>query len=82
MVDPDAPQDRRQLLVVQEPDELRSLAVRLGRHTVFLPGPERPQPFETLSAALARFSELPTPRPQLVGKQIPWPTKPLYALDR
>jgi hypothetical protein len=33
-------------------DVLRSLAVVLGRHTAYLPGPERPQPFEALSATL------------------------------
>jgi hypothetical protein len=82
MVDPQAPRDCRQLIVVKQPDELRSLAVRMGRHTVFLPGLEQLQSFETLSAALARFSQLPAPRPQLVGKQIPWPAKPRYTLDR
>jgi len=34
---PAAPRERRQLLIVQEPDELRSLAVVLGCHTVLLP---------------------------------------------
>jgi hypothetical protein len=82
MIDQAAPRERRRLLVVREPEELRSLAVVLGSHTVFLPGLEDPQPFEVISAALARLSAMPTPRPQLVGKEIPWPTKPLYALDR
>jgi hypothetical protein len=82
MIDQAAPRERRRLLVVREPEELRSLAVVLGSHTVFLPGLEDPQPLEVISAALARLSGLLTPRPQLVGKEIPWPTKPLYALDR
>ena len=54
----------------------------LGRYTVFLPWVEEPQSFDALSAALAEFSDLPTPRPRYVGKQIAWPVKPLYALDR
>jgi hypothetical protein len=82
MVDLGAPRDRRELLVVREPNELRSLAVVLGRYTVFLPGLEDPQPFEAISAALAQFAELPTPRPRYVGKSIPWPTKPRYDLDQ
>jgi len=53
--DPDAAADRRDLLVVQEPYELqRSLAVVLGRYTVFLPGLEDPQPFMSLASALSR----------------------------
>jgi hypothetical protein len=82
MVDPAAPRDRRQLLLVREPHELRSLAVILGRYTVYLPGLEDPQPFEDLSASLARLSAQAPPRPQLVGKQIPWPAEPRYDLDQ
>jgi HNH endonuclease len=82
MVNLTAPQDRRQMLLVREPHELRSLAVVLGRYTVYLPGLEDPQPFEDLSAALARLSAQKPPRPQLVGGQIPWPTEPRYALDQ
>ena len=82
MVDLAASRDRRQLFIVQEPEELRSIAVILGRYTVLLPWVEDPQPFEALSNALAQYSELPRPRPQLTGKHVPWPPEPLYALDR
>ncbi len=84
MVDPAAPRQRRQLLIVQEPHNLRSLAVVLGRHMVFLPGLEDPQPFQTLAAALAERSATATAslRLELAGKQIPWPTEPVYALDQ
>lgn len=84
LFDPAAPRERRQVLVVQEPDELRSLAVVLGRHTVFLPGLEDPQPFDALSAALARHSAPTTPhlRLEFAGKQVPWPIEPRYALDQ
>jgi len=77
-----ASRERRQLLVVEEPAEMRSLAVVLGRHTVFLPGVMEPQqPFDALAAALARYSALPTPHRQCVRKQMPWPTEPQYAFD-
>ena len=83
LLDPGASPERRQLIVVQEPDELRSLAVMLGQYTVFLPSfMGDPQPFDVLAPALARFSALAPPRPQYVGKQVPWPTKPMYVLDQ
>jgi hypothetical protein len=87
--DPDTPADRRDLLVVQEPHELRSLAVVLGRYTVFLPGLEDPQPFMSLASALSRSPmQLTSPgapgRIQIPwrGKRIAWPTRPMYALDQ
>jgi hypothetical protein len=82
MMDLAAPRDRRRLLLVREPHELRSLAVVLGHYTVYLPGTEDPQPFEDLSAALAGLSAQKPPRPQLVGGEIPWPAEPRYALDQ
>ena len=38
LFDPGAAPESRDLVVVQEPHELRSLAVVLGRYTVFCPG--------------------------------------------
>jgi hypothetical protein len=78
LVDVDAPPGRRGIFLVQEPRELRSLAVALGRYTVFLPGLEEPQPVDDLAAALAR-----APKPfAWTGKEAPWPAEPRYALDR
>jgi hypothetical protein len=89
LFDPGAAPDSRDLVVVQEPHELRSLAVVLGRYTVFLPGLEDPQPFMSLAFALSRSPrQLTSPgapdRRQIPwrGKQIPWPTEPMYALDQ
>jgi hypothetical protein len=36
---PAAEPSERRLLVVEQPSELRSLAVQMGRHVVFLPTP-------------------------------------------
>jgi hypothetical protein len=81
--DSNSPRDRRQLLVVDEPADLRSLAVVIGRYTVFLPSWLEPQPVDTLAAAVAARSASSDPdRFQWVGKQIPWPSKPMYTLDR
>jgi hypothetical protein len=89
LADPDAAAYSRDLLVVQEPHELRSLAVVLGHYTVFLPGLEDPQPFMSLGSALSRSPvQLTSPgapgRKQIAwrGKRIPWPTLPIYALDQ
>ena len=81
LLDPGAPAERRQLLIVREPAELRSLTVVLGRYTVFLPWIEDPQPFEDLAAALKRRFGTATPSVHFSGKEIPWPTEPRYALD-
>jgi hypothetical protein len=83
LLDLGAPPERRQLLIVREPAELHSLAVVLGRYTVFLPWIEDPQSFEDLAAALKRLCGTPTPPPvHFSGKEIPWPAEPRYALDR
>ena len=81
VLDLGAPAERRQLLVVREPTELRSLAVALGGYTVFLPWIEDPQPFEDLAAALKRLFGTVTLRVYFSGKEIPWPAEPRYALD-
>jgi hypothetical protein len=82
MIDDRAPPGGRQLLLVREPAELRSLAVTMGRHMVFLPAPDEPQPFAATAAALGAHAEAPRPRLRLLGKEVPWPVEPQYALDR
>jgi len=82
LLDHGASPERRRLFIVREPAELRSLAVVLGRYTVFLPSLENPQPFEDLADRLSRFFGAPAPRPRLVRIEIPWPVEPMYALDR
>jgi hypothetical protein len=89
LFNPDGMPGSRDLVVVQEPYALRSLAVVLGRYTVFLPGLEDPQPFMSLASALSKSpAQVASPgapsRHQIPwrGKRIPWPTKPTYALDQ
>jgi hypothetical protein len=81
MIDCDAPADRRQLLVIREPVELRSLAVSIGQHTLFLPAPDEPRPFQTIAEELGELAAA-VRRPRLLGAEVPWPTEPQYALDR
>jgi hypothetical protein len=80
--DPTAPRERRQLLIVEEPAEMRSLAVTFGRHAVFLPWVAEPKSMNEIAAGLAWYSALPASRRQCTRKQIPWPAEPQYALDQ
>jgi hypothetical protein len=74
--------NRRQMLIVEEPAEMRSLAVALGRHTVFLPCPVESRSLDEISAGLAWYSEQPISRRRCTRKQVPWPAEPQYALDQ
>ena len=79
LFDPSAAPDSRDLVVVQKPHELRSLAVVLGRYTVFLPGLEDPQPFRVprvCARQVSRAADIPwSARPQ--ADPMAWQTDPL-----
>lgn len=82
---PDAPQGERRLMIVTAPEDLRSVAVQMGRHLIFLPAPWRPDGllYEKLAAASEdaarhrkhRFSE------RLSFEPVPWPHGPMHRLD-
>jgi hypothetical protein len=77
LLDPAAPSDRRRLLDVREPVELRGLAVTMGRHTVLLPSAGAPQSLAELAAGLtAQRGAV-----RLGGETIDWRARPRYALD-
>ncbi|MFI9252472.1 hypothetical protein [Streptomyces sp. NPDC053069] len=73
----------RHILIVQEPEELSSVVVRIGPYTVFLPDPwgtrTLAQLAESISGKCDETGRVPF---NLNGKVVPWPTKPMYALDR
>lgn len=82
MTDPDAGPTRRELWVIKEPFEKRSLVVACGAHLVFLPVLRDSRTLNEQSQALvgdhdtsqrASFS--------FVGDRYRWPTKPYYSLD-
>jgi hypothetical protein len=80
-----APADLRRILLVTEPDDLRSVAVIMGQQTVFLPGIPgfRPQTCEELVEACKRRSASDQNLTvNLNGKEIPWPRWPTYLLDK
>jgi hypothetical protein len=68
----------RALVLVQEPAELTgSVAVRMGRHLVLLPGPDDVTFYERIAGKQGTAATL-------SGKQLPWPTSPelLFDFDR
>jgi hypothetical protein len=88
LLDLDAATDRHDLIIVQEPVELRSVAVVLGRYTVFLPWQAHPRSLEDLAATLRGVASAPqdasgaVPRLPYSGKTVPWPARPRYDLDQ
>ncbi|WP_326663476.1 hypothetical protein [Streptomyces canus] len=80
--DPNAPPEERRVLLVDRPDELRSVAVVMGEHTVFLPSLFQPMTCGELAEA---FASQRTDGDQLSvnldGKEIPWPKRAMYFLD-
>ncbi|WFE19520.1 HNH endonuclease [Solwaraspora sp. WMMD937] len=80
---PEAAPDERRILLVDEPDELRCVAVSMGEHTVFLPGLWRTQTWDQLGEAFGRHrTEGDRLSLNLNGKEMPWPRWPTYFLDR
>lgn len=76
---PTAPSNERRILVVEQPEWLRSLSVQMGRHVVFLPGfPATPDLYESLASQARHHQRLDE---QVAGKLLPWPTKPQLSLD-
>lgn len=80
---PSASPTEKRVLLVDHPEELRCVAVMLGEHTVFLPSLFHPMTCEELVQAFARRREPgDVLSAQLAGKEVPWPKRPTYFLDR
>jgi hypothetical protein len=81
--DPDSPRSTKRLLLVNEPDELRCVAVMVGEYGTFLPGVWNPLTWEELAAAFCqRREDGDRLNVTLRGKEVPWPKRPMYLLDR
>jgi hypothetical protein len=77
MTVPTAPRGERRILVVEEPEWLRSLCVQMGRHSVFLPGlSANPGLYTRLAQRAGCRAEL-----TLAGKEIPWPARAQFTMD-
>lgn len=81
--DPDSPNSMRRLLLVDDTHELRCVAVTLGEYSIFLPGWWEPLTWDELAAA---FCDRRGPGDRLNltlrGKEVPWPKRPMYLLDK
>jgi hypothetical protein len=89
--DPNSPNATRRMLLVDDPDELRCVAVTMGEYSVFLPGlwdlrtPElwEQRTWDEVAAAFSHRREAGDRlNVNLRGKEVPWPRWPTYLLDR
>ncbi|WP_244313440.1 hypothetical protein [Streptomyces zinciresistens] len=80
---PEAPTDRKGILLVESPNDLRGVFVTIGRHGVFLPGPPwAAQSCSELSQAITDWSAAESRHQMMLsGKEVPWPKNPMYLLD-
>lgn len=76
-----AADDQRRILLVEQPDDLRSVAVTFGQRLILLPGIDRPQTSHQLHDAITARSTDAAPPADLHGKEVPWPRWPTYLLD-
>lgn len=81
--DPESAATIRRILLVNEPQELRCVAVTIGEHGVFLPGVFNPMPMDELARAFAgRCDDEQRLNVTLHGKLVPWPSRATYLLDQ
>jgi hypothetical protein len=81
--DPEAVATTRRLLIVNEPEELRCVAVLMGEHGVFLPAMFNSTTMHELSEAFARrCGDDGRLNVTYSGKEVPWPSRATYFLDR
>lgn len=74
--------DTRKIMIAEEPEDLSSVVVRIGHYTVFLPDPWGTRNLEQLAESISGLRGEDGAVPfSMNGKFVPWPTKPMYALD-
>ncbi|WFE27639.1 HNH endonuclease [Solwaraspora sp. WMMD791] len=78
-----APPELRRILLVDDPDELRCVAVAMGEFVVFLPGLFRPLTWPQLADAFGERRNIDNQLTVILnGKEMSWPHSPTYFLDR
>jgi hypothetical protein len=77
MRDPDAPQDRRQVLLVREPESHRGLLVAFGQRAVLLPWLADTTFFQRHAVRESG----PNDPVQMTGQEAPWPRWPTHRMD-
>lgn len=80
---PAADRSARSLMIVREPENLSSVHVTIGHYAIFLPDPWGTLSLEELAHEIAELrEESGMVSATLTGQTTPWPTKPLYILDK
>lgn len=80
---PETETDAREMMIVQEPQALSGLLVIIGHYSVWLPDPWATLSLDQLHDSLSQLRD-DTGKVQyhLKGKVVPWPSEPMYLLDR
>ena len=74
-----AEKETRLIMLVEEPSWLKSIAIQMGRHLVFLPPFEGGENlFEDLATENALGNQL---HSKMSGTLVPWPHGPQHSLD-
>lgn len=81
LYEPTADPLRREVLIVEEPDEQRSVVISIGRRLIFLPAIDGPRSLDELADALGSHHTARRLQYSFFGKRLPWPRKPQYLLD-
>lgn len=80
--EPDASDDRRDIMIVTDPSEFCSVRVGVGEYTVFLPDFDPSLSCGDLADALAaQMASGSGAAMTFHGSVVPWPAKPLYSAD-
>lgn len=69
-------------MLVETPEDIRSVLVIMGQYGVFLPGLWEPLSCNDLAHALGQRAESDSRlNVRLDGQEVPWPSRPRYLLD-
>lgn len=79
--EPSADPLRREVHIVEEPSEQRSVVISIGRRLIFLPSIDDSRPLDELARALGVQQTSRRVQFSFSGKRLPWPRKPQYFLD-
>ncbi|MEV0117579.1 HNH endonuclease [Streptomyces sp. NPDC050844] len=80
---PDVDSGTREIMIVHEPESLRSVLVAIGGYSVFLPDPWGSLTIEQLERGIEGLrDEFGKVDLTLSGQVAPWPLNPLYLLDK
>jgi hypothetical protein len=77
---PNEPRNTRRIVMVREPQWLRSFAIQMGEYKVFLPRAGDPDLYARLTERADRLDGA-SERLEIQGSIPPWPTSPTFSMD-